>query len=214
MTSSQVDSLEMSTGPATHDYSGSPQLKHNTNMSDYLDAIFVNEITSLGSACTWQDLDEFISNGRQKINHDIPHATYKESNNFLSPTARKSQLDIERIHNESSPEFDNFGTSLSFDDEAVEGTNKSEDYGDVNRDAIRKSIIERIDSILDSRMYPDRYVSDLDRGVRKLVNDIVNERNIENGNDMTYDEKHRFDFPGDECGHDEPPAKRKKNVLG
>ena len=73
---------------------------------------------------------------------------------------------------------------------------------------------ERIDSILDSRMYPDRYVSDLDRGVRKLVNDLVKERNIENGNDMTYNEKHKFDFPGDECGHDEPQAKRKKNVLG
>ena len=51
-------------------------------------------------------------------------------------------------------------------------------------------------------MYPDRYVSDLDRGVRKLVNDIVKERNIENGNDMTYDERNKFDFPCDECGHD------------
>ena len=83
---------------------------------------------------------------------------------------------------------------------------------------VKKSIMKYhmllIRNPLDSRMYPDRYVSDLDRGVRKLVNDIVKERNIENGNDMTYDERNKFDFPGDECGHDDPPAKRKKNVLG
>ena len=45
------------------------------------------------------------------------------------------------------------------------------------------------------------------------MNEIVNERKGEIPNESKCEE-HRFDFPGDECGCDEPSAKRRKNVLG
>ena len=85
--------------------------------------------------------------------------------------------------------------------------------GNINRDAIRTAMIKKIDSIIDSSKYPDRYITELSKGVQDLVNGIVSKRNNEVPGESGENDERACDLPGDECDCVEPSAKKTKKAL-
>ena len=204
-----------------------PLFKEGTVANDYLESLFVSHICELGQACRWEDLDSFIQSDRTGCPQQNRNETYREMRQFLSPNAKKSQDDIERINDGDCGSVGDFGLhgdhfSHTREDDIgsakqainYESANSDEEYGNINRDELRKSMIDQIDSILNSGKYPDRYVEELSSKVRNFVNEAVVRRNKEISTETKTQHFVQYDFPGDECRHDEPAAKRKKNVLG
>ena len=184
-------------------------LKANTTQEDFLEAEFVKSLTDQTDhrgACTWDRLQGFIDEDRVEHIQDLK--TDKEVNNFVSPIAQKLQQNIEKWHNHSPIDF---GIDFAVDEASV--PDQDEDYGDVDRAVVRKRLIEKIDEILGSRKFPDRYISKLEKEVTSTVNQLHEERTAELPKSQKQNES-CFDFPVDEVGCDERPEKRLKNVLG
>ena len=188
-------------------------------MSDLLCAQFVNDLCEGGSACTWSALNDFMS---QKQNPDIDReeeCPYEDTSNFLSPVARHLQEQIEKVRGS----YADSGVAVANDDvyhmgndydlEGEELFKDGEEYGGIDKHDLRKDLIEKIDVIVGSRKYPDRYMKELESGITNLVHDLVEKRRKECV-DEEVNTRTCFDFPGDEIGRDEPAAKRLKNHLG
>jgi hypothetical protein len=179
-------------------------LSGQTSEEDYEEAAFVRRICDQERACTWRMLADFVDGGREDVVVGDLRQTNKTVASFTSPIAEQLQKSISKWDRDDV----DFTADNLFGDEAEEET-----YGEVDRTAIRKTIMESIDDILGSRKFPDRYAVRLQESVAEMVSSIQNDRNLETIGKGT-DNEDRFDFPGDYCGNNQSPEKRLKNSLG